>query len=107
MTSKEQTEAAGRIIAKSPLTAEEQRTLKFLSKRPRDYKVPGELRICGVCGEEFRDEVNGKGEVTKPALYQFSDHVAFHNPSPAQWVEAHKRIQEAKEKSKEDARKLL
>jgi len=49
-------------------------------------------RVCGECGAEF--ETNSE----LSAMQQFADHVAVHNPSPAQWAEAHKRIQAAKAK---------
>jgi hypothetical protein len=33
-------------------------------------------------------------------LTEHADHLATHNPSPAQWVEAYKRIQDSKERLK-------
>jgi hypothetical protein len=100
MTKEEQRAAARRILEKEPLTEEEQRTYELLKKSPEDYRVPGSVRTCGVCGEKFEDVVDAKGNVTNPSLAQFSDHQAFHNPSPAQWAEAHKRIEAGKERAK-------
>ena len=69
-------------------------------RRPEDYPRPGDKRECGVCGATFRNTENAKGEVLVSALEKFSDHQAIHNPSPAQWAEAHKRIQAGKESEK-------
>jgi hypothetical protein len=94
LTKEEQREAAERIMAKEPLTDEERQTYDLLMKRPEDYVPPAEgMRRCGVCGAMFQD-----GAVT--ALEQFSDHSTTHNPSPAQWVTAHQRIQVGREKVK-------
>jgi hypothetical protein len=100
MSKEEQKAAAARIVAKSPMTEGERKTYELLTKRPEDYRAPGETRVCGVCGQEFRDEVDQKGNVIVPALEKFSDHQAFHNPSPEQWATAHERIQAGKEAAK-------
>jgi hypothetical protein len=98
MTKAEQKAASDRIMAKlGPLNEEERQTYEMLMKRPEDYQPPREKRVCGRCGAEFRDEVNQKGEVVVSALEKFSDHQAEHNPSPAQWAEAHRRISAAKQ----------
>ena len=62
--------------------------------------APGERRVCGVCGAEFRDVAAGRSGPARTALEQFSDHHAEHNPSPVQWAEAHSRIQAGKEAAK-------
>lgn len=96
MTVEQQKEAARRILEKEPLTAEEQQTFELLVKRPGDYRVPGEKRVCGVCGARFGDKVDAKGVVEVSALQKFSDHMAEHNPSPARWATAHQRIEESR-----------
>jgi len=96
MTKAEQKAASDRIMAKlGPLTEEEQEIYERSIKRPEDYIVPtAESRVCGYCGAKF-DDLPGK-----PALEQFSNHQASHNPSPAQWTEAHNRIQKGRESAK-------
>jgi hypothetical protein len=100
MSKEEQKAASDRIMAKHPLTPEEQRRYKMLTKVPEEYDVPGEKRVCGVCGAVFRDTVNHKGEVEVAMLDKFADHQASHNPSPDQWKTAHERIQQGKEAAK-------
>lgn len=102
MTKEEQREAARRIMAKHPMTEEERVIYERLMKKPEDYRGPtkGALRVCGTCGAEFEDVVDGKGNVVTPALEQFSDHQSSHNPSPAQWATAYERIQAGKERAK-------
>jgi hypothetical protein len=104
MTKEEQKAAAARIMAKHPLTEEERQTYEMLKKRPEDYRPPdpetGE-RVCGICGEKFKTKA-AKGEDREiSALEQFSEHQRKHNASPAQWTEAHKRIEASKERQKE------
>src|ERR1700690_4328205 len=96
MSKEEQREAAGRILEKEPLTEEELAGYEMLVKRPEDYVVPDAgsgLRVCGICGAEFMDLPGSKDRAAVSALEQFSDHQTMHNPSPAQWGEAHRRIQ--------------
>lgn len=102
MTKAEQKAASDRIMAKlGPLTPFEQRTYDLLTMKPEEYPVPGEKRVCGDCGAEFKPTLTAKGEVEVTALQKFSDHTASHNPSPAQWAEAYKRIQEGRESAKD------
>lgn len=102
MTREQQKAASDRIMAKlGPMMEEEQATYRRLSMTPEEYPAPGEKRVCGVCRAEFRDRVDGKGNVEVTALQQFSDHTAMHNPSPAEWAEAYKRIQVGKESAKD------
>lgn len=100
MSREDQKAASDRIMAKNPLTEDEMRLLKMRTRLPGEYEPPKGVRVCATCGAEFQDEVDGKGIVLKPALAQFSDHLASHNPSPAQWAEAHSRIEAGKESSK-------
>jgi hypothetical protein len=104
MSKEEQKAASDRIMAKlGPMTPEEQAMYELLTKRPEDYMPPnpktGE-RACGVCGEVFENTLSPKGDVLVSALEKFSDHQTEHNPNPAQWAEAHSRIQAGKEQSK-------
>jgi len=96
MTKEEQKAASDRIMAKlGPLNKEEKQIYDRAVKRVEDYVRPGATsRTCGYCGAKFEDLPG------KPALEQFSDHQAKHNPSPAEWTEAHKRIQDARESAK-------
>jgi hypothetical protein len=103
MNKADQKAASDRIMAKEPLTAGERQTFNLLAKKPGEYDCPGDKRVCGVCGAEFRDRVDGKGVVVKSALEKFSDHQAEHNPSPGQWAEAHRLIQLGKESEKRSA----
>lgn len=97
MTKEEQRRAAERILAKHPLTAEERAVAEMLKRNPEEYRPPRvESRVCALCGARFE----GDKELT--AMQKFADHQAEHNPSPAQWAEAHKRIQAGKEKAKLD-----
>ncbi len=100
MTKSEQRAAAGRILAKEPLTAEELERYRYLSRGPEEYRRPGDVRVCGVCEEEFRDEVGRDGSVTVAMLDKFSDHQTEHNPSPGQWASAHRLIQQAADRAK-------
>jgi hypothetical protein len=95
MTKEQQKEASDRIMGKFPLTEEERRTYEYLTMEP-PYPQSGDKRVCGKCGASFRDDLNQKGEIVVPSLAKFTDHQAEHNPSPAQWAEAHNRIQLAK-----------
>ena len=54
-----------------------------------------------VCGEVLRGE-KGKGELWK----QYQEHLSRpdHNPSPAAWAEAYKRIEAGKERMKQAAK---
>lgn len=71
----------------------------MLVKVPDEYVPPREKRVCGMCGAEFRDSVDQKGEIKVTMLEKFSDHQAEHNSTAAQWGEAYKRIQALKESS--------
>jgi hypothetical protein len=98
MTVEEQRSAALRILMAHPLTAEERRVAEVLRRRPEEYGVPNpEHRICVHCGSEFKTMPGIEG---MSAMQQFTDHMSFHNPSPAKWAEAHKRIQEGKQMAK-------
>lgn len=55
-----------------------------------------ERRVCGECGAEF--ETNE----SQGALEQWSDHLTIHQPTGAQWAEAHLRIQAAQKRSGRD-----
>lgn len=103
MSKEQQREAARRIMAKEPLTDEEQVTYDLLTRTPEQYRVPGEDRECGVCGAVFGDTKDAKGLVVRTALEKFSDHTAEHNPSPEQWGTAHERIMAGKERAKQQA----
>ena len=100
MSKEQQREAARRIIEKEPLTEEEEQIREMLSKTPEQYRVPTNVRECGMCGAQFRDTVDGKGNVLLTALAKFTDHQAEHNPAPGPWAEAHKRIEAGKERAK-------
>jgi hypothetical protein len=97
MTQEQQKAAVERILAREPLTEEERELYEFRTKTVEEYEVPTDRRVCGLCGARFKDVVDGKGVVQVSMLEQFSDHQAEHNPTPAQWAEAHHRIQMAKE----------
>lgn len=104
MSKLEQRATEDRIMAKEPLTEEEMVVYENLVKNPDDYRPPSVesgLRVCGVCGAEFMDKPATKDLVALSALEQFSDHTTMHNPSPAQWGEAHRRILAGKERAKE------
>lgn len=97
MSKEDQKAASDRIMAKlGPMTPFEQRTYELLTMKPGKYPVPGEKRVCGECGAEFREIPATKEKAAISALEQFSDHTAEHNPSPAEWAEAHKRIEAGK-----------
>lgn len=103
MTKEQQKAASDRIMAKlGPLVGEELETYNLLIKRPEDYVPPSDKRVCGRCGAEFRDTVDAKGNVVVSMLEKFSDHTAEHNPPPAQWSEANKRIEAQKQAAKVD-----
>ncbi len=51
-----------------------------------------EHRVCKECGEEFKT-VSTKTE-TVTAMQQWADLISVHQPTPAQWAEAYKRIRE-------------
>lgn len=104
MSREDQRAAAERILAKEPLTEQERQVAEMLSKRPGEYRLPGEDRECGICKEVFRDKVDGKGNVLETAMQQFSDHQSFHNPTADRWAVAHERIQSGKEKVKQAER---
>jgi|SRR5580765_8486642 len=95
MSKAEQRAAAERILGKSPLTEEERQLAEMMKKRPGTYVPPTEsgLRMCGLCGAEFQNDEE------QTSLQKFADHQAEHNPSPAQWATAHKRIQAGKVKA--------
>lgn len=57
------------------------------------------MRWCNEC--EFKIDL---GDPTQE-LKIISDHLASHNPSPAAWAEAYKRIQAGKEKKKKEEAK--
>ena len=84
-----------------PLTKEEQVIYRSLSKDPATYPmpIPG-MHECVTCGAKFYEIPATKERQAISALEQFSDHVAKHNPSPAQWTEAYRRMQKAKEQAK-------
>lgn len=97
----EQKAASDRIMEKlGPLKGEELETYNLLRKKPEDYTVPGEGRVCGVCGAEFQEVPAGREGPGRSALEQFSDHQSEHNPSPVRWAEAHKKIMAGKEAAK-------
>ncbi len=105
MTKEQQKEASDRIMAKmGPLDDQEQETYELLTKRVEDYVPPQETgeRVCGVCGAKFQDLPATRDRLAVSALEQFSDHQSEHNPSPSQWAEAHRRIQDGKERHKAD-----
>jgi hypothetical protein len=106
MTKAEQKAASDRIMAKSgPLTEEEQIIYRSLSKDPRDYPVSAaKTHICASCGAKFEEIPETKERARITALEQFSDHVAVHNPSPAQWTEAYRKIEEGRERAKKACR---
>lgn len=56
-------------------------------------------RECQECGEVFLTDPDSNKEGLT-AMQKFADHSATHGYTPAQWAEAHKRIQAAKEASK-------
>jgi hypothetical protein len=57
------------------------------------------MRQCNLCN--FRVDLPDKaGELSAMA-----DHHATHNPTPAQWTEAHHRIQEGKERARESSKR--
>jgi hypothetical protein len=100
MSKEQQKAASDRIMAKFPLDEQERQTYEMLAKRPEDYRVPGEKRECGVCGAVFQEIPATKESRAVSALEQFLDHQAEHNPSPAQWSEAHSQIEQGKEAAK-------
>jgi len=51
-------------------------------------------RVCKECGAEFH------GDEEQSALQKFSDHLTIHQPTAAEWAEAHNRIQKSLEFSK-------
>ena len=103
MSKEQQKAASDRIMAKlGPLVGPEIETYRRLTARPEDYGVPGEVRVCHECGAEFGEIPETKDSPAVTALEQFSDHQGVHNPSPAQWAEAHKRIEAGKERAKKD-----
>lgn len=53
--------------------------------------------VCTVCGEKIKV---GKADNGEPdtELNARADHLAIHNASPAQWTEAHRKIEAAKPK---------
>jgi hypothetical protein len=101
MSREDQKGPSGRIIAKHPLTEEERRIYERNKRSPDDYVQPADTRICAECGARFTDTMNSKGEVLVSMLEKFSIHQASHNPSPAQWSEAHKRIQDGRASQKD------
>jgi hypothetical protein len=103
MSREDQKAASDRIMAKFPLTLEEQQTYKMLTMKPEDYPKSGPVRVCGICGAEFETIPAMKEHLEITVLQQFSDHSATHNPSPAQWTEAHNRIQKWKQQAKESS----
>jgi hypothetical protein len=96
MSKEEQKAASDRIMKKlGPFTAEEQEIYDRSVKGIEDYVAPTSAsRTCGYCGAEFQDKPGSA------ALAEFADHVASHNPSPAQWTEAHERIVKSRESAK-------
>jgi hypothetical protein len=56
-----------------------------------------ERRVCKECGAEFRT-VRQKDVPDLTAMQQWSDHLAGHQPSPAQWTDAYTLIREGREK---------
>ncbi len=56
-------------------------------EKPREFP---KRRICPQCPDlQFE------------TLAEHADHLATHNPSPAQWAEAYQKIQAGKEKAKQ------
>ena len=100
LSQEQQKAASDRIMAKlGPMTPFEAETYRKLTAVP-PYPVVGEVRRCGECGAEFQEIEGTKDRQAVTALEQFSDHASSHNPSPAQWSEANKRIESARESAK-------
>lgn len=97
MGKEQQSAAAKRILEKSPLTEEEKQRYQMAIKKPEQYMPPKEKRVCGMCGAEFRDTLDAKGEVKVSMLEKFSDHQAEHNSTAAEWSEAYNKIQALKQ----------
>jgi hypothetical protein len=105
MTKEQQKESSERIMAKmGRLEGVELEAYGLLTKRPEDYVLPDPesgVRVCGVCGKLIEGMAETKEARAQSALEQFTAHQAEHNPSPALWTEAHKRIQAGKDRAKE------
>ena len=102
MSKEEQGAAAQRIMTKlGAMDAQEQQTYDLLTRRPGDYIPPdpqsGE-RVCGICGEVFQGQPATRESPQITPLEQYADHMGSHNPTPGQWAEAHRRIQQARER---------
>lgn len=104
MTKEQQAEAARRILEKEPLTEEEGQVAELLKRVPGMYTPPTRegLRVCGICGATFEGEAGTKEKLEVTSLQQFVEHQADHNPSPAQWTEAHNKIQAGKQRQKRE-----
>jgi hypothetical protein len=103
MSKEDQKAASDRIVAKEPLTKQERQAYNLLSKQPDEYVLPDPengVRVCGVCGAEFQGAGTTKEGRAMSALEEFSNHMADHNSTPAQWTEAHRRIQAGRERAK-------
>lgn len=99
---REQQKAASDMAKLGPFTEEEKVIHRRLTIKPEEYGAPLVTeRICRDCGAEFRTVPGTKETAEVTALQQFSDHTATHNPNPAQWAAAHKRIEAAKESVKD------
>jgi hypothetical protein len=59
-----------------------------------------EHRVCKECGAEFHTKLATKDSPEIPALAQFCDHITEHQPTVAQWTEAHNKIQKGRESAK-------
>ena len=93
MTKEQQRESAMRILEKEPLTGEEMIVLEDYEKLPpyaEDVKESAEHRECLICGQMFTSFEMKEEKFT--AMQQWADHIFTHQPTPAQWAEAYKRI---------------
>ena len=92
MTKEQQKAASDRILAKFPMTESEKRVQRILETSPDEY--PKDSRICPYCPVVFQ----------RHEFEEHAQHLASHGASPAQWAEANKRIEKAKEGAKEAAK---
>jgi len=94
MSKQEQKAAAERIMAKSgPLTLEELGIKRQLEVSPPYQRY----RVCLICDMVFEPE----------EIREHVEHMASHQPSAGQWVEAHRRIEAGKDRAKEKERQNL
>lgn len=110
MSKADQKAASDRIMGKFPLTPEERQTYEMLVKTPDQYVPPNPesgVRVCGICKAEFQGVAATREDRAKAVLEEFSDHMKSHNQSPAQWTEAHRRIQAGKDRAKAKEKESL